>query len=364
MLAPFVRNPEKFKTLSRNVKVFRTADLYNEFVALGDYFNNTLKTELENILNKSLITVPDKFLINIGNGNIDWVDIVDVINEDVIPLNKIQKIPNNSVLCSDDQGQLIPVQCTIDYGILFGRYNNLHVWRKLLNEDIEDHSITGDKIDKLSQLNISDDLTNNFVGNDNLETKNIADNSITSDKIIDGSLDKYSLFIQYNSEINTGFIPAQYVNDRGVDNLLAFSAGFLTPEKIMDATIYPIYNPWLFSLREYSDNPVYLHKNLDVGYEFPENFNLNVAEVLESFNILPECLEDDHLIPYQNIGDVNNIPWHDNPNEARYFQQGYIMPKNDCRVEGRCIPLGQLRLRHFDDEVRAALIANGVTDDD
>ena len=135
MLAPFVRNPEKFKTLSRNVKVFRTADLYNEFVALGDYFNNTLKTELENILNKSLITVPDKFLINVGNGNIDWVDIVDVINEDVIPLNKIQKIPNNSVLCSDDQGQLIPVQCTIDYGILFGRYNNLHVWRKLLNED-------------------------------------------------------------------------------------------------------------------------------------------------------------------------------------------------------------------------------------
>ena len=233
MLAPFVRNFNKFKTLSKNVKVFRTVDLYNEFVDLGNYFNNTLKTELENILNKSLITVPNKFLINVGDGNIDWVDIVDVIEEDVIPLNKLQKIPNNSVLCSDEQGQLVPVQCTIDYGILFGRYNNLHIWRKLLNEDIEDHSITGDKIDKLSQLNLSDDLTNNFVGNYNLETKNIADNSITSDKIIDGSLDKGSLWIQNVSEINTGFIPAQYISDRGVVNLLAFSAGFLPPEKIM-----------------------------------------------------------------------------------------------------------------------------------
>ena len=58
------------------------------------------------------------------------------------------------------------------------------------------------------------------------------------------------------------------------------------------------------------------------------------AEILESFNIAPECIEDDHLIPYQNIGDWQNIPWHDNYNEPRYFQQGYIMPVDDCRVEG------------------------------
>jgi len=363
MLINYVRNKEQFKIAAKTIKSFRTIDLYNEFNNLGNYLNNNLKTELEKILNISLIIEPDKFLINIGDGNVAWVNIVDVINDNSIPLNKLQKIPINSVLCTDGFGNVIPITCTVDFGILFGRYQNTHIWRKLLNEDIEEHSITGDKIDKLSQLNIDDSLTNNFLSADILETKHLEDNIITSDKIIDGSLDS-TLFNLPADSPNTPFIPAKYENEVGVDNLLAFSPGFLQPSKIMDNTIYPIYNPQLFSLREYSDNQVYLYKNLDVGYEFPEDQTLNVAEVLESFNIAPECIEDDHLIPYQNIGDWNNIPWYDNYNEPRYFQQGYIAPNDTCRVEGRCIPLGQLRLRHFDDEVRKVLIAKGVTDND
>ena len=363
MLINYVRNKEQFKIAAKTIKSFRTIDLYNEFNNLGNYLNNNLKTELEKILNISLIIEPDKFLINIGDGNVAWVNIVDVINDNSIPLNKLQKIPNNSVLCTDGFGNVIPITCTVDFGILFGRYQNTHIWRKLLNEDIEEHSITGDKIDKLSQLNIDDSLTNNFLSADILETKHLEDNIITSDKIIDGSLDSTLFNLPADSQ-NTPFIPAKYENEVGVDNLLAFSLGFLQPSKIMDNTIYPIYNPQLFSLREYSDNQVYLYKNLDVGYEFPEDQTLNVAEILESFNIAPECIEDDHLIPYQNIGDWNNIPWYDDYNEPRYFQQGYIAPNDTCRVEGRCIPLGQLRLKHFDDEVRAVLIAKGVNDND
>jgi hypothetical protein len=363
MLIDYVRNKEQFKSLAKTIKSFRTADLYKEFNDLGNYINTSLKTEFEKILNISLKIEPDKFLINVGNGSINWVGIVDIVDDNSIPLNKLQQIPNNSVLCTDEFGNVIAVTCTVDYGILFGRYQNTHIWRKLLNEDIEDYSITGDKIDKLSQLNIDDSLTNNFLSADILETKHFEDNIIISDKIIDGSLDS-TLFNEPANNPTTPFIPAKYENDVGVDNLLAFNPKFLQPSKIMDNTIYPIYNPQLFSLREYSDNQVYLFKNLDVGYEFPEDQTLNVAEILESFNIAPECLEDDHLIPYQDIGNWQNIPWYDDYNEPRYFQQGYITPNDTCRVEGRCIPLGQLRLRHFDDEVRQALIAKGVTDND
>jgi hypothetical protein len=363
MLAEFVRNRNQFENLSKSVKTFRTVDLYTEFANLGNYFNNTLKTEFENILNITLATVPDKFLINVSNGTINWVDITNVIEDNSIPLNKIQKIPNKSVLCSDGYGDIIPIQCTIDYGILFARYQNTHIWRKLLNEDILDQSITGTQIDTLGPINLDDELTDNFITDNLLGTVHIADSTISSDKIIDGTLDK-NLIKLPNGKVKTGFIPDKYVNDVGVNNLLAFAAGFLTPDNIMDGTIYPTDNPRLFSLREYSDHQFYLHKNLDVGYEYPENFNLNVAELLESFNILPECLGDEHLIPYDDIGDWNNIPWHDNYKEPRYFTQGYIAPRDDCRVEGRCIPNRCLRLRHFDDEVRAALLAKGVTNDD
>jgi len=363
-LEPFVRNPDKFKILFKTVKNFRTADLYNEFVNLGNYFNNILRTELENIINVSLITVPDKFLINVGDGNVVWKNIIDVIANNSISLNKFQKIPKDSVLCSDALGNIIPITCEIDYGVLFAMDNNTHVWRKVVNDDIKNQSLTGATIDKLEQINISDDLTNSFVTEDSLETRHIVDSVIDSSKIIEGSLTESILSIQSNSEVNIGYIPNQYINARGVDNLLAFAQGFLPPEKIMDGSILPNTEPKIFSLMEYSDDPIYLHKNLDAGYEFPENFALNVAEVLESFNIAPNCLEDAHLIPYQNIGNFNNIPWYDDFEEARYFQQGYIIPTDDCKVEGRCLPLGQLRLRHFDDEVRAALIAKGVTDND
>lgn len=376
MLVNFVRNTNQFQKLSKAIKTFRTIDLYNEFNNLGEYFNNTLKIELENIVTKSLISVPDKFLINIGDGNTGWVDIIDVIEDNSIVLNKLQKIPSNSILGSDGDGNIIPIQCTIDYGILFGRYQDTHIWRKLVNEDIVDQSITGVQIDILEQLNLDDDITDNFITDNLLETKNIEDNSISSSKIINGTLDK-DVFELPIGEIKTGLIPEKYVDDVGVDNLNAFrtDSRLITPSKIKDASItHTLYNdPKIFCLREYSDNPMYLHiedtnnyfnGNTGEGYEYPVNYNLSVAEVIESYNILPESLEDEHLIPYQDIGDWNNIPWHDNYLEPRYFQQGYIAPRDDCRVEGRCIPLGQLRLRHFDDEVRNALIANGVTDDD
>lgn len=360
MLVQFTRNFNNFKIHSKKIKVFRTSDLYDEFVNLGDYFNNVLKIELEKILNISLITVPDKFLINVGDESIDWVNIVDVIEDNTIPLNKLEKIPLKSVLCSDGTGKIVPITCTESNAVLFTRSNNIHIWRRLYNEDIEDNSLTGAKIKNLEQINLDDNITNNFITDDLLDTFHLEDGSINSDKIAKNTL-TIDLFDLSPSEI-VKLIPVEYIDSVGVNNLKAFVSGFLTPEKIKDFSIIPNKYPKMFSLRHYSDNSQYLLKNAED--EFPEDYNIETAEVLENFNILPECLEDAHLIPYVDIGNWQNIPWYDNYLEPRYFQQGYIAPKDDCRIEGRCIPAGQLRLRHFDDEVRAALIAKGVTDDD
>lgn len=361
MLEQYNRNKTYFEKLSSEIKFFRTKDLYDEFENLGAYFNNRLAVELENIFNTSLITTPNKFIINVGDGNIDWVDIIDIVPINSIPLSKLQKVTPNSVLCTDDTGKIIPISSNIDYGILFARYQNIHIWRKLLNEDIEDNSINGIKIGRLEQINIDENTFNNFIINDILETKHIADNTIDSSKISVNNLELDSLYVE-TGDVNTGFIPQRYVDDVGVNNALAFVSECITPAKILDNSIDVNVNFNIFELREYSNDNMYLY-SMD-NYEYPVNNTLNKPEILESYNILPECLEDSHLIPYENIGDINNIPWYDNPKEARYFQKGYISPQDDCRVEGRCIPLGQLRLRHFDDTVRNALIAKGVTDDD
>lgn len=361
MLEQYTRNKINFKDLKSKVKFYRTKDLYDEFVNLGNYFNARLVVELENILNTSLTTTPNKFMINVGDGNINWIDIVDIIPDDSISLSKLQKVTPNSVLCTDSTGKIIPIFSNIDYGILFARYQNTHIWRKLVNEDIEDNSITGIKIGRLEQINIDENTFNNFIVNDILETKHILDNEIDGSKIGINNLELDSLYVE-TGNVNTGFIPQRYVDNIGVNNPLAFVSECITPIKILDNSIDVNVNFNIFELREYSNDNMYLY-SMD-NYEYPVNNTLNKPEILESYNILPECLIDDHLIPYENIGDINNIPWYDNPQEARYFQKGYIAPQDDCRVEGRCIPLGQLRLRHFDDVVRAALMAKGVTDDD
>ena len=360
MLVQFTRNFNNFKILSKKIKVFRTSDLYDEFVNLGDYINNVLKIELENILNISLITVPNKFLINVGDESIDWVNIIDVIEDNIIPLNKLEKIPPKSVLCSDGTGKIIPITCTENNAVLFTRSNNIHIWRRLYNDDIEDNSLTGANIKNLEQINLDDNITNNFITDDLLETFHLEDGSITSDKISYNTLTVDLLDLSPN-QIGK-FIPVKYIDTVGVNNLKAFVSGFLTPNKIMDNSIIPNIYPKMFSLRHYSDNPEYLLKYSED--EFSEDYNIENAEIIETYNILPESLEDAHFIPYQNIGNWSNIPWYDNYLEARYFQQGYIKPIGDCKLEGRCIQDGKLRLRHFDDEVRAALILKGVTDDD
>lgn len=374
MLDYYNRDVEFFKNQFKRIKIIRTIDLYNEFNNLGYYFNTDLKTEFEKSMNISLKIVPDKFLINVGDETIDWVDILNIVDDDSIDLQKLKHIAPKSVLCSDNVGQIFPLTCAEDYCILFARYNNTHIWRKLINDDIENNTISGIKIDKLSQLNLTANLANDFISDNILVNSNIEDNAIDVSKTAYNTLTLDRIAIQ--EEVNDGLIPEKFNptgSYNGVATIDAFVNKCLTPDKILDSSINAAVYPNIFHSRYYSDNPLFLFER--EKNEFPENYmdsttfkySVDNYEVLEHFNIAPESLEDGHLDRYENIGDINNLPWFNdgkNPQEPRYFQKGYIHPTADCRVEGRLIPLGQLRLRHFDDEVRNALIAKGVTDDD
>ncbi len=373
MLNYYNRDQEFFKNQSKKIKIIRSIDLYNEFNNLGNYFNNELKVKFEQALKTSLKIVPNKFLVNVGDGTIKWANIINIIGENSIELNKLKNIAPRSILCTDNVGKIFPLTCVEDYSILFARYNNTHIWRKLVNDDIEIDTITSIKINKLSELNLNNNLTLDFLSDNTIDNSNIDDNVIDISKTANNTLSLDRIAIQ--SEINNGLIPDNYNvggNKDGVANIDAFANNCLLPSKIIDQSIDFNTHPNLFESRYYSDNPLYLFKK--ENYEFSENekndksmYIKNNYEVLETYNLAPDSIEDKHLDTYENIGSINNLPWFNdgrNPQEPRYFQKGYIHPTPDCRVEGRLIPLRGLRLRHFDDEVRAALIAKGVTDND
>lgn len=374
MLDYYNRDNEFFKNQFKRLKIIRTIDFYNEFNLLGNYLNNQLKIEFEKALDVSLKIVPNKFLINVGDTSIAWIDIVNIIENDSIDLQKLKYVAPKSVLCSDNIGQIFPLTCTEDYCILFARYNNTHIWRKLINDDIENNTLSGIKIDKLSQLNLTANLANDFISDNILVSSNIEDGAIDISKTAYNTLTLDRIAIQ--EEVNDGLIPEKFNptgSYNGVASIDAFVNKCLIPDKILDASINVALYPNIFQSRFYSDNPIYLFER--EKNEFPENYmdsttfkySSDNPEILEHFNIAPESIDDSFLDTYENIGSINNLPWFNdgkNPQEPRYFQKGYVHPTADCRVEGRLIPLGQLKLRHFDDEVRAALIAKGVTDND
>lgn len=366
MLDNYNRNIEFFKNQSKNIKTIRTVDLYDEFNNLGNYFNNELVVELEQALNTSLNVTPNKFLANVGNGTIKWVNILDIIDNYSINLNKLKNIQPKSILCTNNNGEIFPLVGK-NYTILFARYNNIHIWRKLTNDDIENNTIDSININKLSELNLTDNLANDFVSDNTIDSVNIDDNAIDISKTAYNTLSLDRIAIQ--SEINSGLIPDKYNVGGSKDGVASFDAFVnrcLSPSKILDNSIDINIHPNLFQSRYYSDNPLYLFER--EKNEFEENsYDTNNYEVLEYFNIVPETIDDDFLDTYEDIGSIDNLPWFNdgrNPQEPRYFQKGYIHPTPTCRVEGRLIPLRGLRLRHFDDEVRAALIAKGVTDND
>jgi hypothetical protein len=192
-------------------------DLDIEFNSIVSYINSNIISKINNFEKKELIGITDPnfentCIVNIGDGTTKWAKFnSNLFNDNSLNLNKFfcgNNLPG--LLFSHLNQSLKTISSLNDNDILFSQNNLLPIFRKVKTGDIENNSLTNEKIafNAISIEHFSDQLKNDFE-NPNItfdyinnpiplfEGKHFKDTSIKSyiDSIYD-NIEEFSLKFQ------------------------------------------------------------------------------------------------------------------------------------------------------------------------
>ena len=217
---PFKRITNYFAT-SPEIKA-NSIDL--QFNMIANYLNSKILPILNN-LNEGRIAGSlnpadaNKFLQNVGDGNIKWISIGnDAFANNSLALSKLTRSNPSSVLSASVDQVIKAVSPTENNQTLVSRVNDAPVWKKLTANNLEDRTIVARNV-QLGSINnqnlpaylLQTLIVDNWVGNDRF-----MDNSITTAKIEDNSLtaEKLSpaLAAIFPTKIWSEIIPDNFLN--------------------------------------------------------------------------------------------------------------------------------------------------------
>ena len=153
----FIRESANFQLKRDRGMGINAEDLDFEFNNIVNYINSTIVLNVNNLKNKELIGLIDPNLKNsciqnVGDGTTKWNKFdSNNLDDDSIELNKFNSIGiNPGLLFFHNNKQLKTILPIIDNNsdnkILFSQNNLLPIFRKVNTGDIENNSLTNDKI--------------------------------------------------------------------------------------------------------------------------------------------------------------------------------------------------------------------------
>lgn len=199
----FTRDAAYFQSRRDSGMLLNAEDLDFQFNNLIDYLNTKIVPIINDFVQGQFIGVNNPVLanaclLNIGDGNVRWEKINSNIFPDYsIPLSKFASVSPNCIVWAGNNGIFgYNTVSNLNDGILFSRNNITPVWRKVATGDIENGSITREKIDVQSVKfeHLSQELQNvlqrgprvilnTSIINSSIREDNLQNNSITSNKI-------------------------------------------------------------------------------------------------------------------------------------------------------------------------------------
>jgi len=207
-LNPFIRDTAYFQIMRDRSMMINAEDLDFQFNNLVGYLNRKIIPLINNLQAREIPGVNDAnlvnaFLLNIGDGSTKWTPInTNYLNDFSIALSKFQNDNGNmfgdnigSVVATDNSRSFSAATPVSEEEVLISRQNNHPIWRKIETGDIDNQSITGNKIGLTSigrehldpallGTNLApNSVITNFVLNNNITGAKLADNSIASIKI-------------------------------------------------------------------------------------------------------------------------------------------------------------------------------------
>lgn len=353
-------NKSFFKDLAlKKDKTINNIDFDNQFNNIIAYVNSELKETINSITLGAITGVfgsPNAVFCNNGDGTTSWKSISnDLIEDNSLFISKFKLTVPNSVMITNNLGEIVPFSNNIN-DLVFIRNNlGFFQWMKIETDYIEDDSLTGIAFGELSEENFAPNTFINNVLDNSILNNHIEDLAITGNKIADDTItiDKFS--------------PLPLVLNINALTPPSYSIGCLTPDKILDSSIPTDNKRW----KEYDQfGKEFVQYEIINGNRVPNNATqiIKTFYYIDETNIAEQSITDQHLIPYDN--------WDTTPyNQAsvagtlvdldpRQWCDGYIWPTPLLKIQRRVLKDDLLKLSSFAPDIRAAMIALGVTDND
>jgi hypothetical protein len=199
-LNPFNRDTAYFQSMRDRSMMMNAEDFDFQFNNLADYLNNKI-APLVNRLNIQEIPGTDEtdtFLLNVGDGSTKWVKVnSDFIPDFSIAFSKLKNFAFNiqgssigSVLATNNSKVFTAATPMAADLVLASRQNNIPSWRLIETGDIADQSITSDKIafQSIGVEHLSPLVVGDYIPVSSILNRHILDSNITGNKLQDGSI--------------------------------------------------------------------------------------------------------------------------------------------------------------------------------
>lgn len=252
-----------FQDLRDNNSLINATDFDDQFNQLVSFINDEMIPVVNTIAEGTIPGIedsPNTFLHNIGDGSTDFVPINnDAISDFVLEFSKLAKSINSCAIlaATGNDGGFIEVATNLADQLLISVIDDSPIWRKVQTGDIEDRTITGNKIGlrSLSAEHIIPGTLINNLPNNSVLGGSFADQAITNSKFIRNSLEVRNFGVIWPGGVNTAIFNNKLQRRHvmlntlsgekikppvniGTFNLVKFiTAGKLAPQVVTDAKL-------------------------------------------------------------------------------------------------------------------------------
>lgn len=273
-----------FQDLRDNGTLIKAADFDIQFNNIAAFINNELLPTLNSTIGTvtGIIGSENTFLRNVGDGTTEWALIGNAVIPDFsLEFKKLAKtLASYSILASGADQIFTEIPNGNNDEVLMSRVGDTPIWRKVQTADIEDRTITGNKLAR-NVITLEHMLPNvlvNTLAPGRIVNNNFANQALTNPKITRNSLETRNFGIipipdaakpKFQNKIKTsnikpGSIPISKIKD-GLVYLTHFNkVRYITANKIAPLTITDAL------LQALDVTPMGSSERLSVGY-FPAN---------------------------------------------------------------------------------------------
>lgn len=191
-----IKEFKRIENYFSGIKKVNADNIDLQFNQVTDYLNGEIYKVLDNLSSGRIpasVSPNDinKFLYNIGDGNISWKSIDgNAFKDKSLSLNKLVRSNSGSIFRINSENKLTSTAPEQENEVMVLSEQNIPKWSMLTGKNIKDRSITGQNIlpQTIGVNNLPPELLQPLIKSDSIDGSKFKNQNITSDKLANNTL--------------------------------------------------------------------------------------------------------------------------------------------------------------------------------